>query len=125
VIQISRANNSATKYEYGCDLRRLFPWDGVCDPIYWGGAIAHVRPGEATTWDSHDEMEVFLLIAGNGVIEIGDESEEVAECDVILIPRNSRHRIRNASESQPLKFLSIFWDSPEARQAMLTSLRQH
>jgi mannose-6-phosphate isomerase-like protein (cupin superfamily) len=69
-------------------------------------------------------MEVFILIEGEGIIEIGDDAEHVCECDVILIPRNSRHRIKNASESRSLKFLSIFWDSPEARAAVLSSLQQ-
>lgn len=124
MIHISREKNAEIKFEYGCDLRRLFPWGSICDPIYWGGAIASVRPSEATTWDNHDEMETFILISGQGVIEIGDESASVSECDVILIPRNSRHRIRNASEDHPLKFISIFWDSPEARAALLDSLQQ-
>jgi oxalate decarboxylase/phosphoglucose isomerase-like protein (cupin superfamily) len=123
-MQISRADDAETKYEYGCDLRRLFPWAGICDPAYWGGAIASVRPGEATTWDSHDEMETFLIIAGAGVMEIDGAAESVGECDVILIPRNSRHRIVNASASEPLRFLSIFWDSPDARQAILSRLQQ-
>ena len=124
MIQISREQDAVTSYEYGCDLRRVFPWSGICDPVYWGGAIANVRPGEATTWDCHDEMETFVLISGEGVMEIGEEAEPVTACDVILIPRNSRHRIRNASDRLPLKFMSIYWDSPEARRAILQSLAQ-
>ncbi|MBN8501833.1 MAG: cupin domain-containing protein [Sphingomonadales bacterium] len=124
MIHIDREADSKSSYEYGCDLRRLFPWQGVCDPTYWGGAIASVRPGEATTWDCHDEMETFILIEGRGVIEIDEESEPVSACDVIVIPRNSRHRIKNEDQNRNLKFVSIYWDSPAAREGIINKLQQ-
>lgn len=101
-------------YEYGCDLRRLYPWQGVADPS-WGAAIASVRPGEATSPHAHDESETFIFLSGRGRMRIGGESEEVAEGDVVFIPRNSHHQVANASDAQPLVFLTVYWDSPEAR----------
>lgn len=116
-MQIQRQADASPKYEYGCDLRRLYPWKDTASPV-WGSAIASVRPSECTTPHSHDELETFLVISGSGRMEIEEEREVLNEGDVVLIPRNKTHCFRNISETSPLVFLSIFWDSPEARDRM-------
>lgn len=120
---IARAQDASAKYEYGCDLRRLYPWPGVSDPVYWGAAIASVRPGEATSPHSHDEYETFIVLSGQGRMRILHELQQVGAGDVILIPKQHDHQITNISSEQPLVFLTIFWDSPEARQGMLQMLQ--
>jgi mannose-6-phosphate isomerase-like protein (cupin superfamily) len=110
--------DAESKYEYGCDLRRLYPWADVADPL-WGSAIASVRPGESTTPHGHDEHETFLILSGRGVISVDDETAEVSRGDVIYLPPNSHHTIRNASDEERLDFLTIFWGSPEANQRMI------
>ena len=116
-MKIQRKAEAAAKYEYGCDLRRLYPWKDTASPV-WGSAIASVRPSECTTPHSHDELETFLVLSGSGRMEIERESEVMNEGDVVFIPRNHTHCFRNLSNTDPLVFLSIFWDSPEARERM-------
>lgn len=115
-VQFQREARS--DYEYGCDLRRLYPWPGVADPL-WGGAIASVRPGESTSPHAHDEEETFLFLSGRGEMTINDEVEEVTAGDIVFIPRNSHHTVRNLSDEARLDFLSIFWGSPEANKRTL------
>jgi oxalate decarboxylase/phosphoglucose isomerase-like protein (cupin superfamily) len=110
-VQFQR--HAQTRYEYGCDLRRIYPWDGLVDPL-WGGAIASVRPGERTTAHAHDEHETFLVLAGRGEITVDDEREEITRGDVVYLPRNSSHSVLNISKTEPFVFLTIFWGSPEA-----------
>jgi mannose-6-phosphate isomerase-like protein (cupin superfamily) len=117
-MQINRRRSAIIKYEYGCDLRRLFPWEGVTNPL-WGAAIASVRIGESTTPHAHDEDETFLILAGSGEIIINDEREIVEKGDVVFLPRNTTHQIENKSSEGPLEFLSIFWGSPEANERLL------
>jgi len=117
-IQISRARDAVSVYEYGCDLRRLYPWTGVTDPRYWGSAIASVRPSEMTTSHHHDEEETFVIMFGQGVITVDGEDEDVRSGDVIYLPRGSEHTLKNSSMADPLVFITIFWGSPEARAAM-------
>jgi mannose-6-phosphate isomerase-like protein (cupin superfamily) len=121
-VKISRSGDAKVAYEYGCDLRRLFPWPGVVDPL-WGSAIASVRPNEATSPHSHDEEETFIILNGNGVIAVDGQSSAVQRGDVIYLPRNSHHTIRNTSASDPLEFLTIFWGSVEANQRMHEMVR--
>src|SRR5207237_4604947 len=120
-IQIQRDANSS--YEYGCDLRRLYPWEGVSGPL-WGSAIASVRPNESTTAHSHDEEETFLILSGHGEITVDGEVREISQGDVIYLPRFSHHQVKNLSGEQRLDFLTIFWGSPEANERMMTLVDQ-
>lgn len=121
-MHIQHAKQAETKYEYGCDLRRLFPWDGVADPL-WGSAIASVRPGEQTTPHDHDEDETFLILSGSGLITVDDETTEIEAGDVVFLPRGSHHSVRNLGEEERLEFLTIFWGSPEANERMVGIVR--
>jgi mannose-6-phosphate isomerase-like protein (cupin superfamily) len=114
-MKISRRSENTTSYEYGCDLRRLYPWSGVAD-TFWGSALASVRPGEATTPHSHDEDETFIIMRGVGEIIVDGRGERVSYGDVVYLPRNSHHTIRNLSNADRLDFITIFWGSPEAER---------
>jgi len=122
-IHIQRAATAEVNYEYGCDLRRLYPWPETMDPVFWGSAIASVRPDEATTPHSHDEDETFVIMAGNGTMHVDGEAEDVTTGDVVYLPRGTTHSLANLSKSEPLVFLTIFWGSPEAKAATAKMLR--
>jgi mannose-6-phosphate isomerase-like protein (cupin superfamily) len=120
-MNIQRARSAHAKYEYGCDLRRLYPWAGVANP-FWGAAIASVRVGEKTSLHGHDESETFLVLSGQGRLTIDGESEVLEQGDIVFIPKGAQHEFENLSPTATLDFLTIFWDSPEARQAIATKL---
>jgi len=58
-------------------------------------------------------------------MEIEEENEVMNEGDVVFIPRNQTHCFRNLSDTYPLVFLSIFWDSPEAKERMKKLIAQN
>ena len=72
-------------------------------------------------------FETFLVLSGKGEMTIEDEVEELTTGDVVFIPKDKKHRFSNLSQETPLVFLSIWWDSPEARQRMteLVSSGEH
>lgn len=119
-IQIQRNVSASTNYEYGCDLRRLYPSNAV-DPIFWGCAIATLRPSGAIIPHSHDEEETFIILSGEGRIHVDGSSEEVTVGDVIYLPRESEHALSNGSDEKPLEFLTIFWGSPAAMATLSKS----
>ncbi|EGJ30173.1 AraC-like ligand binding protein, partial [Moorena producens 3L] len=119
-MYIQRKIEALSKYEYGCDLRRLYPSQDLSNPLYWGSAIASVRPGECTTPHKHDELETFIVLAGKGRMYIEAEEEDLEAGDVVFIPREQTHRFQNLSNQDPLTFITIFWDSPEAREQIKT-----
>ncbi|RKH68300.1 cupin domain-containing protein [Corallococcus llansteffanensis] len=123
-MHIQRKSDATVKFEYGTDLRRIYPWKGIQDPLYWGSAIASVRPGECTTPHSHDEFETFIVLSGKGEMQIEAEREVMTAGDIVFIPKDHHHQFQNLSNEEPLVFISIYWDSPEAREQILGHLLQ-
>lgn len=97
--------------EYGGQFRRLYPWKGVADPP-WGGAIMTIAPGERSVAHDHDEEETFIILTGEGVMSVDDETRPVSEGDVVYLPRFSRHFVKNASIDQPLTVFCVWWGGP-------------
>lgn len=59
-------------------------------------ARARVEPGVITQWHALDGItERYVIIEGNGAMEVGDTTEAVAPGDVIIIPPEVRQRITN------------------------------
>lgn len=96
--------------EFGCDLQRFYPWREVVrtSNTSWGSALATVRPGEGTVPHSHAEHETFIITAGRACMTIGDESSQMTVGDVVYIPPNSEHDIRNLSDDELLQFVTIW-----------------
>ena len=61
-------------------------------------ARARVQPGVTTQWHClHDIWERYLIIAGEGIAEIGKLAPtRVSAGDVVFIPPGTRQRIQNA-----------------------------
>lgn len=107
-MNILKAREATPSREYNCDLRRLVPWVSVADGTPWGAAVATVHAGDTTTPHAHDEDEVFLVLAGVGTLQIGEQVQTLERGDFVSIPRGVRHCMTNA-HSEPLEFLSIYW----------------
>lgn len=91
----------------GCRLRELLHPDR--DPVETRHslALAWVDPGEETLPHRlRDRTEVYFVIAGVGRMHIGDESEEVAPGDAIVIPAGAEQWIENIG-SEALHFAAI------------------
>ena len=100
---------------YNTSAVRIFPWDGVPEPV-WGGAWVAVEPGETVTPHAHDEKEMFFIVAGTGVMRIGTERREVGFGDTIFITPDANHDLTNTGTG-PLLFLGIWWDGTESAPA--------
>ncbi|MFH9423989.1 cupin domain-containing protein [Streptomyces sp. NPDC017529] len=97
----------------GCDIRQLYPWDGVVVPP-WNSTLCSIRPTESSTPHGHDTDETFIFTSGEGRVRIGEEERSVVTGDVIYIPHGTRHIVTNTSDSEPLDFVSIYWLQPSA-----------
>ena len=71
-------------------------------------ARARVEPGVTTAWHSLTDVdERYVLISGEGVVEIGDDAPvRVGAGDVVAIPSGVRQRIINTGATD-LTFLCI------------------
>ena len=71
--------------------------------------IVILEPGEGPPWHvHHDTEQIFYVIEGTGVLEIGGalETHTVNQGDVVRIPPHTLHRIE-CQGSHPLRYLSV------------------
>ncbi|GGY71345.1 cupin domain-containing protein [Streptomyces xanthochromogenes] len=97
----------------GCDIRELYPWDGVVVPP-WNSTLCSIRPAESSTPHGHATDETFIFISGEGHVRVGTEERTITPGDVIYIPNGTDHIVTNTSDTEPLKFVSIYWLQPTA-----------
>jgi mannose-6-phosphate isomerase-like protein (cupin superfamily) len=70
-------------------------------------ARARLTPGTGTRWHSlTDTFERYVLLAGSGFVEVGDNGRQVRGGDVVVIPAGVRQRIRNDG-TEDLVFLAL------------------
>ncbi len=95
------------KREYGCDFRRLFPWE-VTRQSSFGSAWAIVRPGEESKPHCHDEEETFIFLNGEGLMSVDGHKFPVRKGDAVYLEPFSAHTVRNTGEG-PLEMLCVWW----------------
>ena len=64
------------------------------------------RPGSEQPLHSHPEAEqVYVIVAGNGLMRVDQEEQEVGPGTLVFIPPGANHAIRNVG-STALTFVS-------------------
>lgn len=63
-------------------------------------------PGSEQPMHGHPEAEqVYVIVAGNGIMRVDDEEQEVGPGTLVFIPPGAKHAIRNVG-SEPLTYVS-------------------
>lgn len=93
-------------------FRDLYPWEEI-DETPFGASLALVEPGGKTMEHHHNPAETFVICQGRGTMTCNGQVSAVAAGDVIYLPPESCHFLQNDSDTDPLMFLSVFWDTPE------------
>jgi putative monooxygenase len=64
-------------------------------------------PGSAVTPHHHRDIEeIYYIVAGYGLMTIGQESLEVSAGDAVYIPRGHRHSLKNTG-SESIKVILV------------------
>ena len=71
-------------------------------------ARARVEKGQTTKWHYlENTTERYVILSGYGLVEVGvEEPCDVVTGDVVIVPANTRQRIKNTGEND-LVFLAI------------------
>jgi mannose-6-phosphate isomerase-like protein (cupin superfamily) len=83
----------------GCRLRELLHPDRDAVDISYSLAIAYVEPGKSTYPHYLRQTEVYFILQGIGRMHLGDETQEVHEDDVIVIPKAKEQWIENIGQN--------------------------
>jgi mannose-6-phosphate isomerase-like protein (cupin superfamily) len=90
----------------GTHLRELLHPDKQDIALRYSLAHAVVPVGQASTPHALATSEVYYILAGQGVMQIDDETCAVEPGDAIYIPPDARQYIRNTGDS-PLVFICL------------------
>jgi quercetin dioxygenase-like cupin family protein len=64
-----------------------------------------VEPGSSQVLHSHDPEQVYVVLAGEGRVTVGDDRERVVAGDLVHIPSNTEHGVENTGE-ETLEYVS-------------------
>ncbi|WP_213414273.1 cupin domain-containing protein [Xylanibacillus composti] len=96
-------------------MRRVYQVDS--GPIHspFGSAWGFIEAGGASTPHTHTEEETFYIVEGQGLMIIESEEREVQKGDVIYIPADHNHVLRNIG-NDTLTFITVWWEASTVRK---------
>lgn len=97
-------------------FKDLYPWDAIAETPF-GASLAVIEPGGRTMLHGHDPAETFVICRGHGTMRIDDVIAEVGPGDVVYLQPRCIHDLTNASATEELVFVSVFWDAPVGNRA--------
>jgi methionyl-tRNA synthetase len=95
--------------EYGERTLRIAPADDLPAPPF-GAMWAVIEPGQSSAPDVHHEAELFLIVEGDGVVEVDGVREEVSSGDAVHVLPFDTHTFHNTSGDEELRLLSLWWE---------------
>ena len=75
----------------------------------FGHAWGYLENGGEMETHSHPTEEIYIIVKGQGQVNIGGEIFEVQEGDVVEIPPDFSHNI-SCKESENLLWAAFWWD---------------
>ncbi len=84
----------------GCHIREvLHPRnDGIDMPLSL--AVARVEPGQQSYAHYLEQVEVYYILTGHGLMHIGDDIAEVGAGDAVYIPAGASQWIENRGDAE-------------------------
>lgn len=90
----------------GCRIRELLHPRNDGTEMPFSLAIARVAPGKQSYAHYLEQVEVYYILEGRGLMHIDDETAEVRPGDAVYIPARASQWIENPGESE-LVFAAI------------------
>ena len=87
-------------------------WKFLIDADFMGSSglsvgFAEIIPGGYLTLHYHSPAEIYVVTAGNGILDKSGELEEIKKGDVVYIEGNAKHALKNVGK-ETLEFYWIF-----------------
>jgi mannose-6-phosphate isomerase-like protein (cupin superfamily) len=102
-----KKHDSSNEYyfEEGCHITET---SNSADDVAVSIVRARVEQGQQTKWHYlENTTERYVILSGTGLVEMGSEEPcDITTGDVVIVPANTRQRIKNTGEND-LLFLAI------------------
>lgn len=109
-VRVTKIDREVAESEFGGACQRIFPLAVVDDTF--GSMVCWLDPHSETELDQHNQRELVIVTAGNGLLRSGAAAESVAPGDVVLIERGHPHTMESGEVT--VEWLSVFWPRIEA-----------
>lgn len=76
--------------------------------------VLHLMPGTQTVAHDHHDCEMWVILTGQGEVREDEECRQISAGDIIHLTPLGCHSIANTSFSDPLTFMTIWWEDMEA-----------
>jgi mannose-6-phosphate isomerase-like protein (cupin superfamily) len=103
-----RMSEAIATAEFGMACQRLVPWAGQGDEPPFGVMACFLQASGASDPDCHDQDEVMIVLSGAGTVDIAGEYTEIEGGDIVVIPRDKPHVVRNGGDPT-LHWVSFYW----------------
>lgn len=103
-----RIDAGAAVPEFGMHCQRLIPWTGDGPEPPLGAMACFLDPGRDSDPDQHTQVEVMVVLAGDGAVTVAGERTALATGDLVVLPRDAEHVVHNPGD-RPLRWLSVYW----------------
>ena len=104
---------------HGVRFKDVYPWEAIAETPF-GASLAVIEPGGRTMLHGHDPAETFVICRGSGTMRIDDVITPVGPGDVVYLKPRCIHDLTNASATEELVFVSVFWDAPVGNRVTTT-----
>ena len=94
---------------HGVRFKDVYPWEAIAETPF-GASLAVIEPGGRTMLHGHDPAETFVICRGTGTMRIDDVITPVGPGDVVYLKPRCIHDLTNASATEELTFISVYWD---------------
>lgn len=108
-MHIRKLDPSTFQPSYGVTCTRVFPSPESGDTPF-NAYMSLIEPGGASQLHRHHEGETFIILSGSGLMTVDDETEPVGGGDVIFMDPLTDHTLANASDTEQLLFLNVYWE---------------
>lgn len=85
------------------------PWVELARPPFNATRVT-LRPGETTNAHNHHDNEIWIILAGQGVVRSDGVAERVVAGDTVHLAPLETHTLSNEAADEPLTFLSVWWE---------------
>lgn len=100
-VEIYRNHNARLGIDFSVE-RLGFSAAQTLDP-----RVVRIAPGRSNELHKHAHESLFVILDGQGEVEVGGRRSPVRRGDLAFVPRWVMHRTRNTSTTEPLVLLAI------------------
>lgn len=75
-----------------------------------GSSLLEVAPERRLPRHTDSAEETIVVLTGTAAITVGEETQEITEGGIALVPKDVPHEVRNAGPT-PLRFAAVYADN--------------